>query len=219
MYEQRDSELATPWGQAPEAPASERISTTLPTDLPTELPPPPNGDSTVGVPPPPTGAPALGADVSSDQPRPRKGMKIALGLFGVLVLLVAGVVASLFFLVFDGQGQAAESVPPTASVGECFEIGTSRRAIPCALEHHFEVFATVTYSSDMPYPSRLQLFGGDPYCDQEFEAYVGQGIYRSSYLYTLVVPSQAEWSAGARTSACALHTQGKSSIVGSVRAS
>jgi hypothetical protein len=113
-------------------------------------------------------------------------------------------------------------------VGDCFTLdGHSSiqqvSAIPCALPHGTEIYATVENPAplDVPYPGveavRAAAKAG---CAEAYEPYVGAPYSPSSKMWiSILVPEEPYWVIGVRTSWCSLQARDGEQTAGSARGS
>ena len=156
------------------------------------MPPPPSP----GVPSPTTPMPAKRSFWT--------GGRLAALVIGVISLVGAAVIGAGVLFVRVSQDAAAQSVPTTAAIGQCFERDGDQLPVSCSGEHHFEVFSVIIWDLDAGHPSRFDLLGND-ICDEDFESYTGSSYWTSMFDYTVVVPTRDEWDNGDRVGVCALH--------------
>ncbi len=145
--------------------------------------------------------------------------------------------ASPFATSASGTATASSStnaVPVLASLhpGLCFDADSFQVGAPidpttmqlslCSGPHQHEVYAVFTHpdgrSSPWPGNDVLDAWAND-HCLAAFADYVGSEYERSSLDVGTVHPDEADWSAGDRTVACAVHDADFALMTGSVKAS
>jgi Septum formation len=201
--------------------ATEPMTTEPPTaELPTGQEP---GESTVTLSRPDLDREPADAEPNEPAVKARRVRPLAVTAMVLGILALAGVAVAVLAVVTHGfRPKTVVTYRPAAvfslRAGDCIDSapnGLSFTALPCAIPHDAEVFATFSLAgSSWPGDAVVQQEASSG-CASRLAGYVNPAFAEAGFAQEFVYPDQAAWQAGLRTVVCEIRAS-SGQLTGSV---